>query len=422
VDRHPPFETLPNFRDLGGYPTPDGRRVRPGLLYRADSLGKLTEGTPDWTRFLSLGIGTVIDLRYPWEIEGRGRVPEHASFTYHNLSIEHRPYDQAVLTPDIDPGPYLAERFAEVADDGRAEIGRALQLVAAAAEQNTPLVFHCASGKDRTGLLAALVLGLLGVPEPTIIEDFTLTELATPALLSAWRTRHDGRTPTWPAWGRAPESVMRLFLAGLTSRYGSIDGYVTDVLSLDAPALSTTLRGKLLEQQPTTHTELTYRKASAADAGTLVRLRDTAALWQLARGIDQWKPGEKDEAHFRSRVTEGEVWLAYADGSLAGACELWWHDPAAWGPRPPDAGYVHRLMTTPHTAPPGTGRRLLTEAESRIAASGRAFARLDCLSSNPRLRAYYESAGYTVVGEQRAKDGGLGSPYAVTLMEKRLTP
>lgn len=422
MDRHLPFDDLPNFRDLGGYPTPDGRRVRPGLLYRADSLGKLTEGTPDWTRFLSLGVGTVIDLRYPWEIEGRGRIPAHPSFGYHNLSIEHRPYDQAVLTPDIDPGPYLAERFAEVAEDGTEEIGRALRLVAAAAEQNAPLVFHCASGKDRTGLLAALILGLLGVPEPTIIEDFTLTELATPALLSAWQARHDGRTPTWPAWGHAPESVMRLFLAGLASRYGSIDGYVTNALSLDATALATTLRDKLLEQRPTTWPGLTYRKASAADAGTLVRLRNTAALWQLARGIDQWKPGEKDEAHFRARMTDGEVWLAHAGESLAGAWELWWHDPAAWGPRPPDAGYIHRLMTTPHTTPPGTGRHLLAEAESRVAATGRTYARLDCLVSNPRLRAYYESAGYTVVGEQRAKDGGLGSTYAVTLMEKRLTP
>ena len=420
MDRHLPFDDLPNFRDLGGYPAPDGRRVRPGLLYRADSLGKLSEDTDDWTRFLGLGIGTVIDLRYPWEIERRGRVPEHGSFTYHNLSIEHRPYDQAVLTPDTAPGPYLAERYAEVAEDGTAEIAQALELIAAAAEQDTPLVFHCASGKDRTGLLAALVLGLLGVPEETIVEDFTLTELATPALLSAWRARNGGRSPVWPAWGHAPEAVMRLFLTGLTSRYGSVEGYVAKALSLDATALSTTLRDKLLEQQPTTWPELTYRKAVEADAVALVRLRDSAALWQLARGIDQWKPGEKDEAHFLRRVREGEVWLAYADETLAGACELWWNDPAAWGPRPPDAGYVHRLMTTPHTAPPGTGRRLLAQAESRITATGRPYARLDCLATNPRLRAYYESAGYTVVGEQREKDGGLGSPYAVTLMEKRL--
>ncbi|MEV0639540.1 GNAT family N-acetyltransferase [Streptomyces sp. NPDC050619] len=417
MDRHIPFDGLHNFRDLGGYPTTDGHRVRPGRLYRADSLGKLSHGTPDWNRFLALGIRTVIDLRHPWEAEAGGRVPAHPSLACHHLSIEHRRYDQAAQTPDVDPGPYLAERYMEVAADGTKEIRAALELIA---DTDAPLVFHCASGKDRTGQVAALVLSLLGVPETVITEDFSLTELATPALLADWRTRNDGRTPNWPGFGRAPESAMRLFLSSMKTRYGSIEAYVTQALGLDAQALSDTLRTTLLEPTPTTWPDLTYRRATPADASLLVRLRDTAALRQLARGITQWQPGEKDETHFRTRMKEGEVWLAYADESVAGAWELWWDDQAAWGPRPADAGYIHRLMTTPHTAPPGTGRRMLTEAESRIAATGRLYARLDCLASNPRLRAYYESAGYRVVGEQRAKDGGLGSPYAVTLLEKGL--
>ncbi|MET7650343.1 tyrosine-protein phosphatase [Streptomyces sp. NPDC005486] len=417
MDRHIPFETLHNFRDLGGYPTSTGHRVRAGRLFRADSLGKLRPDTPDWDRFLALGVRTVIDLRHPWEAEARGRVPEHGSFTYQNLSIEHRPYDQAALTADVDPGPYLSARFMEVAQDGTKEIAAALELVAEAKEG---LVFHCASGKDRTGQLAALVLGLLGVPDEVIIEDFTLTELATPALLADWRSRNDGRSPAWPSFARAPESVMRLFLEALRARYGSVEAYVTGALGMDVEALSAALRAGLLEPAPTTWPELAHRRAEPRDAPLLVRLRDTAALWQLARGIEQWRPGEKTEAHFVDRMREGEVWLAYADGAVAGAWELWWDDLAAWGPRPADAGYVHRLMTTPHTSPPGTGRRMLAQAESRIAAAGRAYARLDCLSANPRLRAYYESAGYTVVGEQRAKEGGPGSPYAVTLLEKRL--
>ncbi|MER5751373.1 GNAT family N-acetyltransferase [Streptomyces sp. NPDC002088] len=420
MDRHIPFEALHNFRDLGGYPAGDGHRIRPGRLFRSDSLGKLTPDTQDWTRFLSLGIRTVVDLRYPWEIETRGRIPAHPSFAYHNLSIEHRPYDQAALTPDIAPGPYLAERFMEVAEDGTKELRTALELISESAESASPLVFHCASGKDRTGQLAALTLSLLGVPDPVIIEDFSLTELATQSLLTDWKTRNNGHTPTWPGFARAPESVMRLFLASLRARYGSTEAYVTEALNLNAESLSATLRTHLLEPVPTTWPNLTYRKATPTDAPALVRLRDTAALWQLARGISQWQPGEKDETHFRTRMREGEVWLAHTGDHLSGAWELWWDDPAAWGPRPPDAGYIHRLMTTPHTAPPGTGRKMLTQAESRIAATGRPYARLDCLTSNPRLRAYYESAGYTVVGEQRAKDGGSGSPYAVTLLEKRL--
>lgn len=419
MDRHIPFEALHNFRDLGGYSTPAGHRVRSGRLYRADSLGKLRRDSGDWSRFLSLGVRTVIDLRHSWEIEKRGRVPDDASFSYHNLSIEHRPYNQPALAPDIDPGPYLAERYMEVAEDGTKEIRRALELVVAAAESSDALVFHCASGKDRTGQLAALVLALLGVPDETIIEDYSLTELAAPALLAAWVAR-EGHEPTWLGFGRAPATVMRTFLASMKARYGSIEAYVTRELSLDADTLATRLRTTLLEPHPTTWPPLTYRKAAPTDAATLVRLRDTAALWQLARGIDQWQPGEKDETHFRARMEQGEVWLAHSGPHLAGAWELWWEDQPAWGPRPADAGYIHRLMTTPHTAPPGTGRLMLAEAESRIAATGRPYARLDCLSSNPRLRGYYESAGYRVVGEQPAKTDGTGSPYAVTLLEKRL--
>ncbi|MFD3682917.1 tyrosine-protein phosphatase, partial [Streptomyces sp. NPDC058613] len=210
MNRHVSFERLHNFRDLGGYPTADGRTVRWGRLFRADSLGKLEGG--DWERFLGLGIETVIDLRYPWEIESKGRVPGHPSLAYHNLSVEHRPYDQAALGPDVEPGPYLAERYVEVAHDGVAELRLALEVLAS---QDGPAVFHCASGKDRTGLLAALVLALLGVSEQDIVDDFALTGLATGRLLDDWRAGHPGRTRVWPGYGRAPAEVMSLFLAAL---------------------------------------------------------------------------------------------------------------------------------------------------------------------------------------------------------------
>ncbi|MEU6890942.1 tyrosine-protein phosphatase [Streptomyces sp. NPDC046557] len=109
--RHMAFDRLHNFRDLGGYHGIDGRRVAWGVLHRADSLGKL-QGA-DWERFLDLGIRTVIDLRYPWEADAKGRVPEPHRFVYANLSIEHRPYDQAEIDPDTDPWRYLADRAAD---------------------------------------------------------------------------------------------------------------------------------------------------------------------------------------------------------------------------------------------------------------------------------------------------------------------
>ncbi|MET7297778.1 tyrosine-protein phosphatase [Embleya sp. NPDC005575] len=199
--RHVEFARLHNFRDLGGYRTADDRTVRWGVLYRSDSLGKL-EGT-DWETFLALDIRTVIDLRYPQEIAYRGRVPIDASLTYHNLSIEHRPYNQPALAEDVPPGPYLAARFAEVAEDGVREIREALALIAAA--DNAPLVFHCASGKDRTGLIAALVLALLGVGDEDIVADFALTELATARLLATGGPSTPARCPA----GRASDAHRR---------------------------------------------------------------------------------------------------------------------------------------------------------------------------------------------------------------------
>ncbi|MEU8772602.1 tyrosine-protein phosphatase [Streptomyces sp. NPDC048606] len=238
--RHIPFERLHNFRDLGGYRTADGRTLAWGTLYRADSLGKLSGA--DWDRFLDLGVRTVIDLRYPWEIEAKGRIPEPERFAYANLSIEHRPYDQAAIDPDVDPWRYLADRFAEVAEDGVEEIRGALELIA---DGTGPTVFHCTSGKDRTGLIAAFVLTLLEVPEEEILADFALTELATARLTADWHAAHPGRTMRWPSYGRAPATVMSLVLADLTTRYGSPAAYLTETVGI-TPDTVARLRARLL--------------------------------------------------------------------------------------------------------------------------------------------------------------------------------
>ncbi|OEJ97573.1 tyrosine-protein phosphatase [Streptomyces thermolilacinus] len=246
MDRHLVFQRLHKFRDLGGYAAGGGLAVRWGRLYRSDSLGKLRDD--DWDRFLALGVRTVVDLRYPWEIEWRGRIPQHPSFAYLNLSVEHRPYDQARLGPEVAVGPYLAERYLEVAQDGVVELRRALEVIAD--DDSGPLVFHCASGKDRTGLLAALVLALLGVDDDTIVADFELTELARDGLVAEWLASDPGRELAWPPhFGRAPGEAMRLFLDGVRSRYGSLTGYAAGRLGVD-DALLGALRRNLLEPAP----------------------------------------------------------------------------------------------------------------------------------------------------------------------------
>jgi protein-tyrosine phosphatase len=234
------FERLCNFRDLGGHRTADGRTVRDGLLYRSDSLGKLAGD--DLRRFEALGVRTVIDLRYPWEIARTARVPDLPGQRWYNLSIEHRPYDQAALGPETDPAPYLAERYAEVAEDGVAEIAEVLRLIA---HEDGPAVFHCYSGKDRTGLVAALVLTLLGVGEEDVLADFARTERATAGLVAEWHARNPGGELRWPGYGRAPARIMELFLAGLADRHGSVAGYAEQRLGA-GPELVGALRARLL--------------------------------------------------------------------------------------------------------------------------------------------------------------------------------
>ncbi|MFD4632732.1 GNAT family N-acetyltransferase [Streptomyces sp. NPDC058284] len=174
-----------------------------------------------------------------------------------------------------------------------------------------------------------------------------------------------------------------------------------------------------------TTARLTVRPATDDDIDTLVSLYEGAARWMAERGIAQWQPGAKDERHFRRLIgcDCAQVWLADDgdEGNAAGAYELWWSDEQAWGVQPPVAGYVHRLMTR-RGAPSGTGRELLRDAERRIAAAGRGLARLDCVTSNPRLRTYYEEAGYTVVGELRDKRAADGGSYGVLLLERPLGP
>ncbi|GGW68879.1 N-acetyltransferase [Streptomyces lucensis JCM 4490] len=164
---------------------------------------------------------------------------------------------------------------------------------------------------------------------------------------------------------------------------------------------------------------LRFRLAGDADLVSLVRLRDDAARWMLARGVTgQWQPGELGVDHFRRIMENGEVWLAEAAGRVVGAWELWWEDEQAWGPQPSTAGYVHRLMVDHGTVPPGTGRELLRAAERRVAEAGRPLVRLDCLAGNASLNAYYLDAGYRVVGRTEGKPQPGGTPKSFTLLEK----
>jgi protein tyrosine/serine phosphatase len=229
VERVVPFSTVFNFRDLGGYQTAEGQTVRWGRVYRSDGLHRLTPD--DFEGFAELGVRTVLDLRRPDELEADGRVAESLGLGYHNVNFHADMWPQHDLGPDEMPR-YLADRYAEMAEGGltgRNAVATSLRLIADSG--TAPLVFHCAAGKDRTGVLAALTLSLLGISDDDIATDYALTEESERRFrewrrgLSADRPDEAGHAPAW-VLNPCPREAMHLFLTELRERHGSVEDYV----------------------------------------------------------------------------------------------------------------------------------------------------------------------------------------------------
>ena len=180
--RHLPLEGTPNFRDLGGYQTTDGRYVRWGLLYRS---GVLTYLTPaDYNYLGNLGIRVVCDFRTKQENADAAEtwIPG-ASTDMVSLPIGSDPNSKGQnasiqnLLGDGDPSPEKLRarmtatygNFAFSANDQFAAVFKQLK------NEHLPLLYHCSAGKDRTGVFSAFLLLTLGVPEKTVLEDYALT-------------------------------------------------------------------------------------------------------------------------------------------------------------------------------------------------------------------------------------------------------
>lgn len=225
-----PFPALFNFRDVGGLIGRDGRTVRRGRLYRSDSLHRIDE--TDREAFTALGIRTVIDLRRPTEVERDGRVPTYDGLTYRHIHPEHRDWSEQPYVPGTSLARYLADRYADLAQTGTAGLAEAVGLIADSA--NAPVVVHCVAGKDRTGIVCALTLAVLGVADADIAADYALSTEAS-ARFSAWlaATTPAAEEPP-PPFLASPAEAMTLFLTELRAGYGSVEGYLRHAGVTDA--------------------------------------------------------------------------------------------------------------------------------------------------------------------------------------------
>lgn len=226
AERGVSFTHVFNFRDLGGYRTGDGRYVRWQRLFRSDDLSRLRDDDRD--RFAALRIRTVVDLRRPHEIDSDGRVPPWQEFRYHHVHLTHSPWPDERFTDTAHRVRFLVERYRLMSEEARVGIGETLRLIADA--EAVPLVFHCMAGKDRTGLISALTLSLLGVSDQDIADDYELSELAEPAVWTYLaRIRPDLDALRQHHIIVSPREGMLGFLADLRARYGSVAEYAASV-------------------------------------------------------------------------------------------------------------------------------------------------------------------------------------------------
>lgn len=182
---------------------------------------------PDHEAFRALGIRTVVDLRRPHEVERDGRCPELDGVTYHHVHFVHPLWAPQTQATNAERVAFLLDRYAEMSEHGAECIGETLRLIAEA--DRAPLVFHCIAGKDRTGIIAALTLSLLGVPDDVVADDYTASERAEPHVWAYFSQFKPDLPKRWTTFTVSPPEAMLGFLDYLRAEHGSIEKYVESV-------------------------------------------------------------------------------------------------------------------------------------------------------------------------------------------------
>ena len=210
-----------NFRDLGGYRNAQGQSVRWRRLFRSDALQDLTESDAAIIRE-ELDIRLVVDLRNPDEVErdGRGLLVE--------LGTEYRHFP-LLLERGFPPftGQDVVERLSStyqwLVHNSGPRVAAAVSAIADA--DGDGVVFHCSAGKDRTGLIAALVLEVLGVDDETIATDYILTNEAVEGILRRIQAMQPHASPTTQSLAAQPLALTR-FRETLHGEYGGAEAYL----------------------------------------------------------------------------------------------------------------------------------------------------------------------------------------------------
>ncbi len=222
VQRRVPLENAYNVREIGGYPTASGGRTRQGRIYRADSLHRLS--AEDQARLRERGIRTVIDLRRDDEVAQAPNVFASApDMIYRHISL-------FVTRPStgVQQGTFplsLTDVYRYILESSQAPMHMVMSEILSS---EGAVLFHCTAGKDRTGLVAALLLDLAGVSREEIVHDYALTEPYIEPLMHELRENRPAAMPLelYVKLLDAKPEFMRATLEHLDTTYGGSAGYL----------------------------------------------------------------------------------------------------------------------------------------------------------------------------------------------------
>jgi len=245
----PGMRTTMSFRELGGLEAKDGRHVRHGLLYRGSPLINLT---PDEQAIVNqIGLSFILDLRATGEAEGKDDyLPDGTEY----LRIPGM-YDERGVEVDFSPLGIsrIASRFAEQDEQGEGAFMRSLYvsmtrdnpavhtLVDRFVNRQAPLFFHCTAGKDRTGVCAAVLLTLLGIPDDSIVQEFLLTNEYRAEIINNPPEKlppHMASVDNWAKANSVDEESLRAVFAAIDEGHTSRDEYFADEFGLSQADLA----------------------------------------------------------------------------------------------------------------------------------------------------------------------------------------
>ena len=224
--RRIPLDGCVNFRDLGGYASTLGGTTKWGVLFRADSMHRLSPADAEVVTG-RLGVRTAVDLRANDEREQIGMLDSALGIVEHHIGTsDHNMHSYARPDPEIRTQSF-GQLYGNMISSGGKRFAAAIEVVAD--PENWPAAFFCMAGKDRTGCMAALILGLVGVDRQDIVADYAATAPAVPAIRERSLVELPHLAEVWEHFPdditTAPTSAMTELLGIVDDRWGGPEGF-----------------------------------------------------------------------------------------------------------------------------------------------------------------------------------------------------